>query len=216
MDTDQQQEWGSQREPDSGVHSPPRALPRSIVLLSLLGLLAGGIMAAAILLNPAISAAGSGPAAGGVPTPVPDRVAEGEPAPDFTATTAEGEPITLSDLRGRPVVLNFWATWCAPCRVEMPALQGASERYADSGLIILAVNAMEPADRVSAYMQELGLTFPAVLDPDGAVLDLYGIRVFPTTVVIDAGGRVQAQHYGPLTDDLIDEYMALVAGGTAD
>ena len=100
----------------------------------------------------------------------------GKPAPDFTAETLGGDTITLGDLRGSPVALNFWATWCVPCTVEMPALESAAARYADQNLVVLAVNAGEPANVVGAFMDEYNLTFPALLDPDGGILDLYAIR----------------------------------------
>lgn len=187
---------------DDAVERKP--IPLGLVALVGVGLLAGFVMAALTLSNPAAGRAGSS----GVPTPVPDRVAEGEPAPDFTAETASGDSVALSDYAGQPVILNFWATWCAPCRVEMPALQDASERYAGQGVVVLAVNASEPRDDVQAFMDELGLTFPAVLDPQGEVIDLYEIRVFPTTIWIDAEGVVHAEHYGALDDTLIDDYLA--------
>lgn len=181
-----------------------RRFPVGLAVLLGVGLLAGLVMGILTVPNPQRTLGGSR----GLPTPIPDVVSEGRPAPDFTAQTADGGSITLSDLRGRPVALNFWATWCAPCRVEMPALQAASERYADNGLAILAVNAGESAEAVGEYMRELGLTFPAILDPDGEIVDLYGVRVFPTTVWIDAEGVVRAEHFGPLGDDLIDRIMS--------
>lgn len=191
--------------------TPRRRLPAGLIGLAGLALLSSLVMAALLLIGPPGRSAGGGSAL----TPVPDRISDGALAPGFQSETPAGEPISLEALRGRPVVLNFWATWCGPCRVEMPALQRASERYAGDGLTILAVNAMEPADRVTGFMEELGLTFPAVLDPDGEILDLYGVRVFPTTIVVDAEGRIRAEHYGPLTDELIDEYLALAVGASA-
>jgi thiol-disulfide isomerase/thioredoxin len=139
-----------------------------------------------------------------LPTPVPDLVIEGNPAPDFAGKTPTGESVSLSDYRGSIVAINFWATWCGPCKAEMPTLQKA---YEQGNLVVLAVNAAEDADTVDAYLRELGLTFPAVLDPDSAIVDLYGVRVFPTTVFVDADGIVLAERYGPLTPDLIDQYL---------
>jgi peroxiredoxin len=196
-----------QSEPPEGEDSR-RPVPLGLVVLVGVGLLAGVIMAALTLVNPAVTLGSGG---SGVPTPVPDRVAEGQPAPEFTAETASGEQVALSDYAGRPVILNFWATWCAPCRVEMPALQAASERYADQGVVVLAVNALESRDQVTGFMDELGLTFPVVLDPDGEIIDLYEVRVFPTTVLIDADGVVRAEHYGALDDQLIDDYLAEIS-----
>lgn len=204
-------EIAEQQNAGAPEHAPRRRLPAGLIGLAGLALLSSLIMAALLLIGPpGRNAAGGGPAL----TPVPDRISDGALAPVFESETPAGEPVSLEALRGRPVVLNFWATWCAPCRVEMPALQRASERYAGEGLTILAVNAMEPAGRVTEFMDELGLTFPAVLDPDGEILDLYGVRVFPTTIVVDAEGRIRAEHYGPLTDEQIDEYLALAAGQT--
>jgi peroxiredoxin len=191
-------------EPPEGEDSR-RPVPLGLVVLIGAGLLAGVVMAALTLVNPAATLGSGG---SGVPTPVPDRVAEGQPAPEFTAETASGEQVALSDYAGQPVILNFWATWCAPCQVEMPALQAASERYADQGVVVLAVNALESRDRVTAFMDELGLTFPAVLDPKGEIIDLYEVRVFPTTIWIDAQGVVRAEHLGALDDALIDDYLA--------
>jgi cytochrome c biogenesis protein CcmG/thiol:disulfide interchange protein DsbE len=196
-----------QSEPPEGEDSH-RPIPLGLVVLVGVGLLAGVVMAALTLVNPAATLGSSG---SGVPTPVPDRVAEGQPAPEFTAVTASGEQVALSDYAGRPVILNFWATWCAPCRVEMPALQAASERYADQGVVVLAVNALESGDQVTEFMDELGLTFPAVLDPKGEIVDLYEVRVFPTTIWIDEQGVVRAEHLGALDDALIDDYLAEIS-----
>ncbi len=169
-----------------------------------LGLVAGVVMAGLTLLNPSRGAAAI---VGGVPTPVPDTIAPGKPAPDFTGMTPGGKQVTLSSLRGHPVAINFWATWCAPCQVEMPALQAASVRYADQGLAIVAVDAGESPSDVQAFLDSLGLTFTAVLDPDGSIGDLYQVRVFPTTIWVDADGIIRAEQYGVLTDTLIDSYV---------
>lgn len=173
------------------------------------GLLLGGLMALLIVVG--------GGAAGGssrAPTPIPARATVGQPAPDFTALTPDNQEVTLSGLQGSPVAVNFWATWCGPCRVEMPVLQRASERYAESDLVILAVNAGESANMVQSYMEALGLTFTALLDPDGSIVELYGIQAFPTTVWIDTQGIIQAKHLGPLSSDLIDSYMADLLGSS--
>lgn len=183
-----------------------RRFPLRFLLLIATGLLAGAVMAVLTVVEPG---RGLRSVRSSMPTPVPDIVTQGKPAPDFTAQTANGETIHLSDYRGQTVALNFWATWCAPCEVEMPALQRASQRL-EGDLVVLGVNAMEPVDDVRAYMDELGLTFPAVLDPEGEIIDTYEVRVFPTTVWIDANGVVVAEHYGALTDELIDDYLEQV------
>ncbi len=124
----------------------------------------------------------------------------GQPAPDFALQTPTGETIRLHDLRGRVVVLNVWATWCEPCKVEMPLLQRLAERYADR-LVVLGVNYGEDAAAVQAFAAEYGLTFPLLLDPQRQVVRLYGVRGLPTTVFLDAEGRVHGVHLGALTEN---------------
>lgn len=126
--------------------------------------------------------------AGGIPA--------GAPAPDFTLVTATGEAVRLSDFRGRPVVLNFWATWCPPCRAEMPDLQALYDTGRDRGLVVLGVNLQESAVAVSAFATRYNLAFPLALDTDGAVARLYGILPLPTTYFIDATGRVRSRVQG--------------------
>jgi peroxiredoxin len=182
------------------------------------GVIAGIVMALLTVGGADLLAAfgfqGAGGAGLALPTPVPDLVRVGEPAPDFSTTTPGGEPIALSDYRGSVVALNFWATWCVPCRAEMPALQHATETFAPGELVVVGVNAGESPQQVRAFLDEQGLTFPIALDPDGAIADLYGVRVFPTTIWIDAGGSVQAEHYGPLTGEQIEEYVAGMLAGS--
>jgi peroxiredoxin len=181
-------------------------------------LLAGGI-AAGILMAvltvtwggsnvPASSASGSS-----APTPIPAKAAIDLPAPNFAASTPGGQEIELSALRGSPVALNFWATWCVPCRAEMPELQSAATRYRDQGLVVLGVNGGETANQVKAYVDELKLTFPIVLDPDGMIANSYGVYAMPTTIWIDAESIIRAKHLGPLTENDIDRYMASLLDG---
>jgi len=193
-----------------GEESSGRGKPRGLLVLLLIGLVSGLIMAALTILNPQRQAGlGIGQ---GAPTPVPDLVAVGKPAPDFTAESLDGRTLTLSDLQGSTVAINFWATWCVPCTVEMPALESAVLRYANQGLVVLPVNAGESPDKVQDFMETNGLTLPALLDPDGDILDLYAIRYFPTTIWVDADGIVRAEHFGPLTNEQIDQYVTELTG----
>jgi peroxiredoxin len=115
----------------------------------------------------------------------------GEPAPEFTLPDLDGAPVSLDDYRGSPVLLNFFATWCAPCRLEMPHLQAAYEEHAAEGLVVLAIDLQESPELVRGYMDELGLTFPAVLDSDSVVsLSKYRVGTLPTSVLIDREGEV--------------------------
>jgi peroxiredoxin len=137
---------------------------------------------------------------------LPPAPAVGHPAPDITATTLDGETFTLSELRGKPVVLNFWATWCPPCRAELPELQAAAERY-DGEVVIAGVNQSEPADAVRAFASQLGLNFVVPLDADGAVSRLYGVRSLPTTFFIDRQGVIRQMQIGPVTEATLAQLL---------
>lgn len=118
---------------------------------------------------------------------------EGFLAPDFTLTTLGGESITLSELRGHPVIVNLWASWCPPCRAEMPAIQQVYEDYRESGLVVLAINTtyQDTVGAASAFRQEFGLSVTILLDQEGAVSRQYQLRALPTTFFIDAQGLVR-------------------------
>lgn len=128
----------------------------------------------------------------------------GSLAPDFELTDAQGNPVRLSDHRGQPVLLNFWATWCGPCRLEMPAIQ---ERYEAHELTVFAINFDESADQVRQFGEELGLTFPLLLDPGGVIQQLYRVRGYPTSMFLDEEGIVQALHIGIMTESQLDGYL---------
>jgi peroxiredoxin len=128
-------------------------------------------------------------------------------APDFTLTQPPGQPLTLSDFRGKPTIINFWATWCPPCRRELPALEAAYQMYQDQ-IGFVAVDVKEDAATVAAFVEELGLTFPVAIDPDGRVSDVaYEVRGLPTTLFVDAQGVVVARHVGPLDEATIESYL---------
>jgi thiol-disulfide isomerase/thioredoxin len=129
------------------------------------------------------------------------------PAPDFSLKTISGDTATLSDYAGRVVLINYWATWCLPCRAEMPLLQQYAERYSDD-LVVLAVNNGEPADEVEEFIRELDLTLPVLLDPEETVTQLYRIRGFPTTLFIDRDGKIRYQHIGILNEDTLIGYLS--------
>jgi peroxiredoxin len=151
-----------------------------------------------------------------VATPTPPVPATGLPvaaqpqavAPDFTLTGLDGQSVRLNDLRGRPLLLNFWASWCPPCRAELPALQAAYQRYGDR-VAFLGVDVKESSATVAAFAPQFGLTFPLLLDSDGAVSDrLYQVRGIPTSLFIAPEGVVSARHVGPLAEADIDRYLA--------
>jgi peroxiredoxin len=125
------------------------------------------------------------------------RTPSGQEAPHFTLSDLEGRPVRLADLRGKVVLLNFWATWCPPCRAEMPSMEGAYRAYRDRGFTILAVAGdRQGAPVVAPFMREYGLTFPTVLDVTGAVAARYRVRTIPTTLLLDREGRIVAREVG--------------------
>ncbi|MFZ6029709.1 MAG: TlpA family protein disulfide reductase [Chloroflexota bacterium] len=132
----------------------------------------------------------------------------GEPAPDFELADLSGERRRLSELRGKPVLLNFWATWCGPCTLEMPVFQHYSERYPD--LQVVAVNANEPAETVEAFAEKWGLTFHILLDTTDSVNQRYQVFALPTTYFLDAEGQVRAVHSGSLNDRQLEKYLKLI------
>jgi cytochrome c biogenesis protein CcmG, thiol:disulfide interchange protein DsbE len=136
----------------------------------------------------------------------PAAPAIGYPAPDFTLATSGGEEFTLSSLRGTPVVLNFWATWCPPCRAELPELKAASEHYAGQ-VAVIGVNQAEPAATVARSASELGLSFPIPLDQSGRVSRRYGVRSLPTTFFIDRDGIIRQIQNGPLTEAVLAQLL---------
>ncbi len=133
------------------------------------------------------------------------------PAPDFTLTRFDtGEAISLSALRGKPVILNFWATWCRPCRAEMPALQATFERYGDD-LLVVGVDQGEEGAVVGPFLDELGITFPVLLDGDMSVGRDYRIMGLPTTFFIDSKGIIRGVHAGEINSAILAEGIVDIA-----
>jgi len=120
----------------------------------------------------------------------------GKAAPDFTLQNLDGQSISLSDLKGKPVLVNFWATWCGPCVSEMPYIQEIHEDWSDSGLMVLAINMGDSASEVEQFLQEHNLSLPVLLDTKKVVAPKYGIRAIPTTFFIDKDGIVQVKVIG--------------------
>ena len=115
----------------------------------------------------------------------------GKTAPDFTLKGLDGQEVSLSDFRGKPVLLNFWATWCGPCRLEMPFLQEIYEKWNGKGLVLLAVNLQEDQGTVEDFIDGAGYTFPVLLAPGNQVPLSYNIRGIPATFFIDADGVIR-------------------------
>jgi len=134
-------------------------------------------------------------------TPAP---AVGRVAPDFTLKTVEGETVQLSALRGKPVVLNFWATWCGPCQREMPSLQTASQRFAGQ-VNFVGVDQGETPQVVMDYLKELGVDFTTSLDTDMKVGDTYQVKGMPTTFFVDSDGVIRQMWVGEMNAVILAE-----------
>ena len=161
--------------------------------------LVGGLL---LFRAPPSSAAGGAADAGQVdPAPI-----VGAPAPDFSLETVDGQRVTLSDLQGKVVAVNFWATWCAPCRLEMPDLEARAEQFPDR-LSVLGVNFAETAEEVEAFRKEVGIEFPLLLDPKADVQRLYRVLGYPTTFFVDEEGTIRYQHIGLMSPGQLDAYL---------
>ncbi|MCB4365930.1 TlpA family protein disulfide reductase [Hydrogenophaga taeniospiralis] len=113
------------------------------------------------------------------------------PTPALDAQNLQGERVRLADFQGRVVLLNFWATWCPPCRAEMPTLQAVPEWLGEDKVVVLALNHREAGRTARRFLAASGLTLPVLLDPQGDITQAWGVRAFPTTVLIDANGRAR-------------------------
>ena len=133
----------------------------------------------------------------------------GEVAPDFFLSLLDGTQRHLSDYRGKPVLVNFWATWCAPCREEMPLIQ-SKYKETQKDLVVLGVNFDEPADMVKKFASDLNLTFPILLDPGGKISAVYHVNGYPTTFFIDADGIIRAEHIGSLSRSQLNSYLQMI------
>lgn len=137
---------------------------------------------------------------------------KGNVPPNFELTTLSGDKVKLTDYKGKIVILNFWASWCGPCKVEMPYMQKYYERHKGTANVeIIAVN-MTSEERggssgIQKFVDEYGLTFPILLDNDGKVMDMYNIITIPTTYIIDKDGLVNQKIMGPMNEEMIKELV---------
>lgn len=177
---------------------------RIIDILIVIVLLLGGLIIAGSRVQTADTMSGApvldesaGPVAD-TAAPLPDH-----PAPEFSLADTGGTMVSLRELRGKVVLINVWATWCPPCRAEMPAIQAVYEQYRDQGFVVLAVNFREDPAAVTTYLAEQGLTFPALLDYDGAVGAAYQARALPASFFVDRRGVIRTVYHGPMPRGVI-------------
>jgi len=187
---------------------PPPNRPSPILILFLVFPILGIIAALGFALSE------QGATSGALPTPLPVTLDVnagsliGQPAPNFELTGLDGTSFRLSSTRGRVVFLNFWATWCEPCKRELPAFQQFTAEQGDSGALILAVNVAEPKDVIEKYFADNGLGgLNVLLDTDLETYTAYDVQVMPTTFVIDPGGVVRYKHLGELKMKDLNAYL---------
>lgn len=162
-------------------------------------MIVGGVLAVVllgILLWSGLAASGS--------NAVPVLVAPGQPAPNFELMTLEGETAVLDEYAGDVVLINFWATWCPPCKAEMPAINAFYEANQEKGLMVLGVNAQEDRATVSQFIETNGFTFPILLDSVGDVARQFQVNSYPTTIIVDRNGTIQTIHNGLITAEQLE------------
>lgn len=137
----------------------------------------------------------------------------GREAPAYAAATLAGDSISLASLRGRVALLNFWATWCAPCRHETPFLQALYEAREDDGLVIVgaSLDTGDARDQVRAFVEEYGVTYPILLDPQMRGMDAYRVLGLPATFLVDRDGILRWMRFGPVSETDLDFLSALDA-----
>ncbi len=135
------------------------------------------------------------------------RIAHGEPAPDFSYTLLDGSTHKLSDLQGKKVMINFWATWCPPCNAEMPDIQEASEKFADEGFVVLAVSQDIETELIPPFAQKFNLTFPLIADPRQQIGSTYGVRGMPSSYFLNTDGTIHSMVQGMVNVDIIEQTL---------
>jgi peroxiredoxin len=202
---------------------PPASSPleRPAVRIVLAGLILGLLALGAFLLqsggggpatppgaagNDASRADSSGDAGLGPITSAPPVV--GKPAPDFALRDASGNAVKLSDLRGKVVWVNFWATWCVPCKRELPDIQAVYDEKHDAGLEVLEVNYQEDVESARSFFDARGIRLPMLLDASGSVYEQYRLQGLPDSFFIDREGNLAAVQFGFLTQEKMRERLA--------
>jgi peroxiredoxin len=137
------------------------------------------------------------------------KPARARQAKDFSVPSPDGKPVKLADYRGKVVFLNFWATWCPPCREEMPAMERLYQRYRDKGLVVIGISVDSDAVAVPPFLKKNGLTFPIGHDPKMSLADVYGVRALPSSFLIDRKGGLAALAIGPRAWDTKPAYAVI-------
>lgn len=130
-----------------------------------------------------------------------------QPAPQLTLQDLQGRAVSLADYHGQVVLVNNWATWCPPCRAEMPILEAYYQAHRQKGFVILAIEAGDPAEEVNAFVQKYGLSFKVLLDPEGQALIAFRNNALPNTYIIDRQGRIRLAWTGPVDQKALETYL---------
>jgi peroxiredoxin len=139
--------------------------------------------------------------------PILPPVTTSYPAPQLSLTDLQGKPVSIEDYRGQVILINNWATWCPPCRTEMPELQAYYTAHAAEGLVVIAIESGDPAGQVSSFVQEHEITFPVWLDPHGAAVEAFQNLSMPSSYVIDRDGMVRLSWTGGVNQPTLDKYV---------
>lgn len=131
----------------------------------------------------------------------------GNPAPSFQLKTLEGQEVSLDDYKGKVIMLNFWGSWCQPCREEMPALEAVYKKYKDQGFVVLGINIAETEFTAHAFAKQMGTTFPILMDQERDVVKLYDVVPIPSSFFIDRQGILKQRIEAPLTVEQLDSYV---------
>jgi cytochrome c biogenesis protein CcmG, thiol:disulfide interchange protein DsbE len=131
----------------------------------------------------------------------------GKPAPDFALKSLDGSTVSLSDLRGKPLMVNFWATWCPPCKEEMPVFQAAYEKYRDQGFEFVGIDMKEDERTVRNFVEEGGYTWTFLLDTTGQASNSYRVSAVPTTYFIDREGIIQGMFLGAISKSVLESRL---------
>jgi cytochrome c biogenesis protein CcmG, thiol:disulfide interchange protein DsbE len=180
-------------------HRSPLARLLPLILLGS-GLILLGVAAFFVLTFPGVSGAGANP-------PGNSPVQMDFPAPDLNLTDLDGNPVSLSDKRGQVVLINNWATWCPPCREEMPTLEAYYQKHQDKGFVVVAIDAGEPAADVIQFVDRMGLTFPVWIDMEQQALRAFRNNALPSSYIVDREGTIRLAWSGMVTMQVLEEYL---------
>ena len=167
-----------------------------------------GLIAAVVLLLPA---ALLGCVAGREAQSV--GITEGNRARDFSLESLQGDKISLSDFRGTVVLINFWATWCEPCRAEVPGFEQVFRSHRDDGFVVLGINVEETREQVEPFVDSVDVTYPVLLDPGGEVSAVYRTLGLPMSLLLTPDGEIYVRHVGFLSEAALEDYLQKVMPG---